>query len=73
MNKKKPRTDSIEVEAKTTKKAIEEALKKLDATEEEVTIEVLKEEQKGLFGMQGAEAAKVRVRIDRNPTPPDHK
>ena len=73
MNKKKPRTDSVEVEAKTTKKAIEEALKKLDATEEEVTIEVLKEEQKGLFGMQGAETAKVRVKIDRNPTPPDHK
>ena len=73
MKRKKPNTESIEVEAKTTKKAIEEALKKLDATEEEVSIEVLKEEQKGLFGMQGAESAKVRVKIDRKLTPPDHK
>jgi spoIIIJ-associated protein len=54
----------VEVEAKTVKKAIKDALKQLNATEKEVSIEVVKEEQKGLFGMQGAEAAKVRVTLD---------
>lgn len=63
-NNKNPEK-SIEIEAKTVKEAIKEALKTLHATEKEVTIEVLKEEQKGLFGMQGAETAKVRVVLDQ--------
>ena len=70
MNRKKEPDKSVEVEAKTVDKAIKEALKKLNATEKEVTIEVLKEEQKGLFGMQGAEAAKVRVTLDQKESPP---
>ena len=64
--KKLPPT-SVEVEAKTVALAIKEALETLQATEKEVTIEVLKEEQKGLFGMQGAEPAKVRVALEKPP------
>jgi spoIIIJ-associated protein len=68
MNPPKNEITTIEVEAKTVKEAINSALKKLHATEEEVTIKVLKEEQKGLFGMQGAETAKVRVTRSETPS-----
>ena len=42
---------SIEIEAKTTQEAIKMALKKLKVKKEEVEIRVLREENKGLFGM----------------------
>lgn len=51
----------IEVEAKTTKEAIEIALKKLKARKEDVEIKILREERKGLFGMEGAEQAKIKA------------
>jgi predicted RNA-binding protein Jag len=51
----------VEVEARTVKDAIEEALELLEAGENEVQIEVLKEEHKGLFGMEGPRLAKVRA------------
>ena len=72
MNSSKGGRKTVEVEGKTIKEAINKALQKLNATEQEVTIEVLKEEQKGLFGMQGAETAKVRVTLDPkvSPQPP---
>lgn len=52
---------AIEVEAKTTKEAIKIALKKLNVKREEANIKILREEHKGLFGMEGAELAKVKV------------
>ncbi len=67
MNPQRNQERTIEVEGKTVKDAIKKALKKLNATEQEVSIEVLKEEQKGLFGMQGAEPAKVRVTLEHKP------
>ena len=63
MNKKK----TIEVEAVTIAEAIKKALQVLKAKESEVTIEVLKEEHKGLFGMKGAELAKVRATLAAKP------
>jgi len=54
---------SIEIEAKTTKEAIQIALKKLGVTKDKVKVEILKEECKGLFGMEGAEQAKVKVTV----------
>jgi len=54
---------SVEVEAKTTKEAINIALKKLDIPKSKATVEILREEHKGLFGMEGAELAKVRVTV----------
>ena len=54
---------SIEVEGKTVEEAIRIALKKLGRKREEVKIEVLSEENKGLFGMEGAKLAKVKVTL----------
>ena len=57
---------TIEVEAKDVKSAIEQALKHLGVTRDKTEITVLREEQKGLFGMEGAQQAKVRVTIKTN-------
>lgn len=54
---------SIEVEGKTVEEAIRKALKTLKLPRKKVKIEVLSEEEKGLFGMPGAKPAKVRVTI----------
>ena len=53
--------DEIEAEAKTAQEAIKIALSKLGLKKTEVQISVLREENKGLFSMQGTKLAKVRV------------
>ena len=52
---------TLEVEGKTVEEAIKKALRELKLPRHKVKIEVLSEEQKGLFGMPGAKPAKVRV------------
>lgn len=54
---------SIEVEGATVEEAIKKALKQLKLPRNKVKIEVLSEEEKGLFGMSGAKPAKVRVSL----------
>jgi len=54
---------SIEVEGKTVEEAIAKALKALQLPRSKVKIQVLSEEEKGLFGMPGAKPAKVKVSI----------
>ena len=54
---------SVEVEGKTVEEAIKRALKELRLPRNKVKIEVLSEEEKGLFGMPGAKPAKVKVSI----------
>lgn len=54
---------SIEVEGATVEEAIKKALKELKLPRNKVKIEVLSEEEKGLFGMSGAKPAKVRVSV----------
>jgi spoIIIJ-associated protein len=54
---------SIEVEGKTIAEAVKKALKALKVARHKVKIEVLSEEEKGLFGMPGARPAKVRVSL----------
>ncbi len=54
---------SIEIEAKTTKEAIKIAIRELGADRKDVDIRILREEHKGLFGMEGAELAKVKVSL----------
>ena len=54
---------TIEVEAITIEEAIRKALTELHVQKKEVTVEVLKEEQKGLFGMKGRELAKIKVTL----------
>ena len=53
----------IEVEANTIPEAIRQALTTLKAKKTEVIVKVLKEEKKGLFGMKGSSAAKIRVTL----------
>jgi spoIIIJ-associated protein len=57
---------SVEVEGKTVEEAVKAALKELKLPRDKVKIEVLSEEEKGLFGMPGAKPAKVRVSIIKN-------
>ena len=54
--------DEIEIEAKTAQEAIKIALSRLGLKKTEVQISVLREENKGLFSMQGTKLAKVRVK-----------
>lgn len=57
---------SIEIEGKTVEEAIRKALKELKLPRDKVKIEVLADEEKGLFGMAGAKPAKVRVSVIKN-------
>ena len=54
---------SVEVEGATVEEAVKKALHELRLPRNKVKIEVLSEEEKGLFGMPGAKPAKVRVSI----------
>jgi predicted RNA-binding protein Jag len=54
---------SIEVEGNTVEEAIKKALAELRLKRSQVRIEVLSEEEKGLFGMPGAKPAKIRVSL----------
>lgn len=56
----------IEIEGKTVEEAIKKALKELKLPRDRVKIEVLSEEEKGLFGMPGAKPAKIRVSLKEN-------
>ena len=55
--------ESIEVEGRSTQEAIEIALKKLRVHKDRVKIKILSEERKGLFGMEGAKQARVKVTV----------
>lgn len=54
---------SVEIEAATTKEAIDAALKRLGVKKEQISVRVLSEEQRGLFGMRGAKPVKIRVTV----------
>ena len=60
---------SIEVEANTVEEAIKKALKQLKLPRSKVKIEVLSDEERGLFGMPGAKPAKVRVSTIKDSAP----
>ncbi len=53
----------IEVEGNTVEDAIEKSLKILKVSREKVVVKVVSEEQKGLFGMEGAKPAKIKVSL----------
>jgi spoIIIJ-associated protein len=58
-----PKKVSIEIEGITVEEAIEKALSTLKLKRNQVKIEILCEEEKGLFGMPGAKPAKVKVSL----------
>ncbi|TET92578.1 MAG: protein jag [Desulfobacteraceae bacterium] len=57
---------AIEIEAKTTKEAIEKACKHFNLSEEELDIEVLESRSVGIFGLAGNKKAKIRVTPKRD-------
>jgi len=61
MSPKKQELQEIEIEAKTAQEAIKIALSKLGVDKSEVDIKVLREENKGLFSMQGSKLAKIKA------------
>ena len=56
---------SIEIEGRTSQEAIKAALKKLGVSRNQVRVQILCEEDKGLFGMKGARQARVRVTLKK--------
>ena len=56
---------TIEVEGRTSQEAIKIALKKLGVSRKQVKVEILSEEDKGLFGMKGAKPARVKVTLKK--------
>ena len=58
-NKKK----SVEVEANTVEDAIKKALEIFQVSRENVDVKVVSEGKLGLFGMEGAKLAKIRVTL----------
>ena len=59
--------DEIEKSGKTVDEAVNEALKELGLTEQEVEITVINEGSKGIFGMFGAKDAIGKVKRKYNP------
>jgi len=55
--------DYIEAEGKSVGEAIDKALKTLRVSRDKVDVKVLSEEKLGLFGMDGAKPARVRVQL----------
>ncbi|WP_265445920.1 RNA-binding cell elongation regulator Jag/EloR [Acetivibrio straminisolvens] len=53
----------VEKSAKTVKEAVDLALAELNATEDNVEIEVLEEGTKGIFGLIGSKLARVKVTL----------
>lgn len=54
-------SQSIEVSGKTIEQALQKALKELNASAEDVDIEILSESQGGLLGLFGSKSVKIRV------------
>ena len=58
---KKRSLKSFEFEAPTVEEAIKKAVGELKVNRDEITIKIVCEEKKGLFGMEGAKPAKIKV------------
>ena len=59
--------DELELSAKTKEKAVSEALKRLEISENEAEITIIEEGSKGFLGVFGAKNAIVRVKKKYNP------
>ncbi|MCB9747098.1 MAG: Jag N-terminal domain-containing protein [Candidatus Omnitrophica bacterium] len=53
----------IEVEGSTVEEAIQKAMEMLNLSRDEINVKVVCEEKKGLFGMEGAKPAKIKVTL----------
>ena len=60
---KKPK--SMEIEGNSVEEAIKKALELLGVSREDISIKIVSEEKKGLFGMEGAKPAKIKVTLKK--------
>ena len=56
----------IEFEGKTVEDAIKKAVEALSVAREAIKVKVVCEEKRGLFGMDGAKPAKIKVILKEN-------
>ena len=56
----------IEVEGSTVEEAIKKALELLNVSRDDILVKIVSEEKKGLFGMEGAKPAKIKVTLKKN-------
>ena len=54
---------SIEVEGGTVEEAIKRAAEIFNVSRDEISVKVVCEEKRGLFGMEGEKPAKIRVSL----------
>lgn len=54
---------SIEIEGSTVEDAIKKALVMMKVSRDELDVKVVCEEKRGLFGMEGAKPAKIKVSL----------
>jgi spoIIIJ-associated protein len=54
---------SLEIEGATVEEAIQKAVEEFGVERDEITVKVVCEESKGLFGMEGAKPAKIKVSL----------
>ena len=54
---------SVEVEGSTVEEAIKRAAEILNVSRDEISVKVVCEEKRGLFGMEGEKPAKIRVTL----------
>ena len=57
---------SVEVEGQTVDEAIKKALEIFGVPREELNVKVVSEEKRGLFGMEGAKPAKIKVALKKS-------
>lgn len=57
--------NSVEIEGSTVEEAVKKALKLLHVPRKCVDVKIVCEEKRGLFGMEGAKPAKVKVTIKK--------
>ena len=53
----------LDFEGPTVEDAIKKALDQLNVSRDEINVKVVSEEKRGLFGMEGAKPAKIKVTI----------
>ncbi len=61
------KSQAREFEGNTLDEAINKAVLKLGVPKNRLDIKIVCEEKRGLFGMQGAKAAKIKVTIKKGP------
>lgn len=57
---------SVEIEGGTVEEAIKKALDILKVPRDAINVKVVCEEKKGLFGMEGAKPAKIKVSLKKS-------